>query len=231
MKQLSEKFKLIRWLWSDQYETALGKVLHPGFKDDLLGVCDIARKNFPFLNTGYFGNYEAVKQDSRELWGVDVQEVELPSDLLGAYVPKGKDGKSVILINKTRSPLFKLTTLSHELSHVPVYQYLQKKHEHACDEIRVRNRIAVFANALIDPEEVLPDVLTTLGAYPQPDFKRIFAKTKFGIWAMIKAMVHLPRHYPELIAGFLRGKDILLNLALAIHFLKLRYFLYERFEI
>lgn len=231
MESLKEKIKLIRWLWSDRYEATLNGVLHPGAKKDLLGVMKIARKRFPFLNKGYFGNYEKVKQDAQELWGIDVKEVELPDYLLGVFMPEEECDQSVILINKKKSPLFKLTTLSHELSHAPAMLYYNKKHRCKTGEIRIRNRVTIFSDALKDKEEVMADVLTSLGAYPKPDFERFFAKGRFNFWSLVKSYLHMPRHYPELITGFLRFRDILLNIALSIHFLKLRFFLYKRFGL
>lgn len=228
MKKLKEELKLIRWLLSDDYNKTLETVLKNDFRKDLLGVIKTAKTVFPFTNEGYFKDYEALKRDTINLWGVDVQEKELPDNLLGAYLPKGKNRKSVIFINKKKSPLFNLTTLSHETSHIPACIYFHK--EHKPSQIPVRNRTTMFKKALTNKEEICADILTTFGAYPRPDFVLKFGKLKFGIRAVIKALFHLPQHYPELIRGFLRGKDIILNFALVIHFLKLRFFLYKQYN-
>lgn len=231
MPSFIDKIQLIRWMCSEEYKRTVETVLHPGFKKDLAGVCKIARKRFPFLNQGYFGNYQELKKDSARLWGVDVKEVLLPDDLLGTYVPRGKNGRSVILINKKKTPLFNLATLAHELSHVPAYMYYHRKNKHKCRDIHVRSRVALFSDALKDKEEILADVLTTLGAYPLPDFKKVFGNVQFGFRAFLKSLGHLPKHYPELVPGVLKGRDLLLNTALLIHFLRLRFMLNQNFGL
>lgn len=227
---LRQETKLIRWLCGRDYLKRLRDILNQGSQKELLEVYKCAKGYFPFLNRGYFGGYDDVKKMSEDLFGVPVNETDLPPSLLGAYIPSEEKSRRMIIINKASDPFFRLSTLAHEMSHIVVCNYLKKTHPDPQD-IRVRNRVAEFAESLKDKEELLADALTALSAYPYPDFQKAFAGGGFGWRAVFRAVMHLRRHYPEIVRGFFKSRRPLLNIAFIIHFFRLRRDLYERFAL
>lgn len=230
--------RLIRWLLSREYERTLSQVFREGTGEDLLGVLEASGQYFPFLNQAYFKGFQELKKDSQEIVGLQVQEVPMPDSILGAYLPETDGKPGTIFINRRMKPVFWLSTLAHELSHAVIYRYY-KKSGAPLHETRLRHRISQFQEDLRDKEEAIADVLTAIGTYTQADLKRIFyseeelqkRSKRFSFRDLRKAFKHLRAHYPEVTKNFLFTKDMFLNIAFIIHFLRLRMFVFDRFAI
>lgn len=229
-KQFFSELKLLLWLCSQRYEKTLVQVFQePLIKKEWFSVVGLSKKYFPFLNSGYFKNYDGLKKQTKQAVKVTVKEIPLPETVLGAYVPSKNSG--AILINSLANPVFRLSTLAHELSHAVVCEYYHQLKGHS-DPFRVRNRVALFQEALYDKEEIFADALTSIGTYPLEDFKKTFLPNPFfSFKTLLKAIGHLKKHYPDVAHGFLFSRAFFLNMAFIIHFLRLRIFLYKELNI
>lgn len=222
-----EELKLVVWLFSRRFEQTLRQLFDEPTKREFRAALDYSKAYFPQVNQGYFGNYTELKRDTERVVGVQVRELSLPRSILGAFWP-GNGAEDRILVNSGYHPVFRLSTLGHELCHAVIGRYFQV--HHGLHRISVRNRIPDFQRALSDKEELFADALLAIGTYPRPDFERDFSG---GGWlhSLWQAIRHLKVHYPDVI-HFLSLRDgLLLNVAFIIHYLKLRFFLREELGI
>lgn len=230
-KRFFEEIKLLFWICGKGYHQTLKKVFDSSkaCQEWFQTIHHVTQKYFPFFNTGYFENYRGLKSQAEQLTGVSVKEVPLPDTVLGAYLPQEKSG--AILINSLVHPVFKLSTLAHELSHVAVYEYYQKSHDYF-ESFRIRNRLTLFMETLRDKEEVFADALIAIGTYPRMDFEKTFSRMPaLSLTSLVKAVKHLKKHYPDVMRGFLFSRAVFLNMAFIVHFLRLRIFLYKELNI
>ncbi|MBX7149293.1 ImmA/IrrE family metallo-endopeptidase [bacterium] len=230
MLQLIDEIKLLTWMCSSNYWATLHNVFdRPRVRAEWFGTLNkVAKKYFPFFNTGYFQNYDGLKKQTEENVGVAVKEIPMTDNVMGAYLPQGN---GTILINNQLHPVFKLSTLAHELSHVGVCEYYQQYAPHE-SSLTVKNRVPVFKESLQDKEEMFADALIAVGTYPVKDFEAIFSKKPvFSLAALIKAIRHLKKHYPDVAQNFFFSRAVFLNMALIVHFLRLRIFLYKELAV
>jgi len=220
---------LLFWICSRRYEQALRRTFTDQAKAELLGAIDYTKRYFPFFNRGYFGGFKQLKADTEQLVGVRVKEVTMPATVLGAYYPETAQSQGMILINNQTHPVFRLSTLAHELCHAVVCRSL--KTHHGYEEIRVRNRVTQFKQALNDKEEVLADSLQAIGTYPLPDFLHRFRHKSRNFLSYFNAKTHLKRHYPEVTTGIRYKRGMILNIVFMIHYLRLRMFLYKELDV
>lgn len=222
--QLLENLKLIFWLCSPFYKRALRAMYTQDLKNEFRKIFLFAKIYFPNANEECLGGYEHLKGKLRQLFGVEVRETPLPESLMGVYYPGSLgEKKGLIFINTLFHPVFRLSTLGHELSHTIVENYFGQTHGH--EEVRVLNRIAMFQEALSDKDEVYADSLQTVGTFPAPDLGQFI---KVPQWvAYYRATKYLQKNYPELTRGIRFKRGMLLNIALLIHYVRLRLFLNE----
>lgn len=229
LKNYWEKIKLLKWVVGRDYENTLSQAFKSGAERDLPPLLKTAKAYFPFFNQGYFPHFCQLKKEAELLVGVPVKETHLPTDLLGAYLPETGKQNGVILINKKMHPVFRLSTLAHELCHAVIYRYYKNKGclSHAT---RMRARVSQFKDELYDKEELLADTFTAIGTYPAPDFEKNLANGDL-IRNTFKIIFHLRKHYPEVAKGFWFQRGMILNLVLIIHFFRLRKFIYQHYAI
>lgn len=224
-----EELKLVVWLFSRRFERTLKQLFDEPAQQEFLAALNYSKTYFPQVNQGYFGNYAALKGDAEQLVGVRVEEVSLPESIMGLFWPKRQKGPDCIVVNTQYHPVFRLSTLGHELCHAVISRHLSLVHgPHA---VAIRNRIPHFKDSLSDKNELFADALLAIGTYPRPDFERNFTGLRSRLSSLWRAIRHLKAHYPDVVHPLSLRDGLLLNLAFIIHYLKLRYFLHEALKI
>jgi len=227
---IRDGIKALFWVISPAYTQVLKTVLPPCEKDTVRNLFDYSKDYYPYMNREFFPGYlsglKAVAEDGLE---VQIHEVDLSDDVLGAFYPSQKP---TIFLNRKMPSFLKFSTLGHEMSHVIVNEFLgAHREEHAI----VKHRYATFHKDLGEKEEALADVLTSFGSYPRPALEKYpqqqLKKDGFGLGDFFKALWHFKCHYPESTRRLPFSSVGLLNLALIMHYYRLRQYVYKTFDI
>ena len=228
MNKFLEELRLFFWICGRRYRRLLEEVFPREAYDDFSELCLHTQNLIPFFNKGYFGGFQSLTRLSEEVFGVRVKEVTFPESVLGAYLPSEAEGQPTIFINSGLYPILRLPTISHEVCHAAVDHYYQRRHPEG-REIRMKNRLSLFTQSLHEREEVFADALLAIGTYPKTEFERKFSPQKgMNLKTFWLAFRHLKKHYSESLVGFPFARGIITRIALSIHFLRLRFFVYQK---
>jgi hypothetical protein len=108
--------------------------------------------------------------------GIDIRPAKMTSAngmaLLGFYVKKTKvlSGRPLICVNTAHHPAAVGAAFVHEMGH-----HLTSNMFGGHDEAASFLLYTGYAQHLNDPAELIPDILVSLGIYPQPMARRIFS--------------------------------------------------------
>jgi hypothetical protein len=110
--------------------------------------------------------------------GIDIRPAKLTSAngmaLLGFYVKKTKvlSGRPLICVNTAHHPAAVGAAFVHEMGH-HLTSNMFGNHDEAASFLLYTG----YAQHLGDPTELIPDILVSLGIYPQPMARRIFGES------------------------------------------------------
>lgn len=208
-------------------------------KPILLELVNLGQKYFPKYARGHWNTLDELLADFRSDYPFSITIGKLPAGLIGVFIPKEKGNKKgTIILNEQNSNGMHLSTVAHENGHLLNYlRRLNNGDMSLCDERPIYARANELEHCLHDSEELLADYVGCLGAYPLESFKQSFCDSSGkllnhnSVILFFKAGVYLFKHYPELLKNFIFTENKLFHLCLTLHFIRLRVFIYENYEI
>jgi len=158
-------------LSGQDYATHLGQCFDRSEMSDLMAQL---RRSLPNLNRNLFGetNPRRLVALAKEL-GATLQLQNLPSPALrGFYVNDSAfSTRPLIVVNASHPPLGVAAAFWHEIGHHLTHDIFGRGR----DRTKL-NFSSSYQDHLDRPEELVADIVTTLGAYPAPTAKRLFGK-------------------------------------------------------
>jgi hypothetical protein len=171
--------------------------------------------------------------------GIDIRPAKMTSAngmaLLGFYVKKNKvlSGRPLICVNTAHHPAAVGAAFVHEMGH-HLTSNLFGSHEEAASFLLYTG----YAQHLNDPAELIPDILVSLGIYPQPMARRIFgdnARKKGEMIGVDHRRGRLLRYFSTQYALTFDRKlpydKQLQYMAGVLHYTRLRAALHQEFDI
>lgn len=179
------------------------------------------------LKNSYAGSY-----------ALSIDELELPKNLMGIFVPcKNNVGK--IILNSEHNREMHVSTLGHEYGHMMLHFYncLTNPNITSQQSFRVYAKEDSVYDNLDDPEELIADYFMAIGAYPLEPFREAFCnKQNEVLWIyktftpllFIRAFIYLAKYFPHLKSSFPRANHKFYHISMVLYCIRLRVYLYEK---
>lgn len=220
-------------------------------REEVKGVIELAQVYFPTYGREHWHRLEDLKANFKSHYPFSLEEAELPKDLIGIFVPKGKPrDKSpdevarcgTIVLNTRSGRGMHLSTIAHENGHL--FTHFKRLHDRTLNPAPKPDfffaRSEDLSHILDDPDELLADFIAAMGSYPRDHFTRAFCNRtgkvrglyrRVPIFLFLRAILYIRTHYKELMRNFFSTDHKLFQLCLTLHYIRLRVFLYEEYGL
>lgn len=238
-----KNLKIFFHFFSRKYLKKIGESSLSIKSGSLKQVVSLVQSYLPRYSREHWHRYEDLLSDFKDSFPYRIKEADLPQELLGVFIPDNqKSVKGRILLNPKSDKGMFLSTLAHEKGHLFSYLYrLFKEGDSFKSQARaIYARSSDLTETLTDPEELLADMMASLGAYPKEYFQKSFCNKQgelywvyrwFPTLLFSRAILYMFKNYTEMSKNFFHSKNKLFHLCLGVHFIRLRVFIYGKYKL